>query len=217
MSYPQVYNWPAPDTEAICLLQSDIIDGENFIINGHLLINNIQPGNIIFPGISRTISITSTDDCSNINYTINGTLNGSFVTQTIAGPNNETIESTQLFDTITSISGKGGPFTRLRFQSIGSGTSGNTHWFSHDYNKAYPSLSLQGVITGTMTYTWNATLDNPNNIIPTLFQPISALDGATTNELQSIAGTPLSFSNVSITSGSTGTLFFTVVEGGLTS
>jgi hypothetical protein len=213
MSYPEVFNWPAPDTQAISLTQS-LSGAGNLLINGHLTINAAQPGNAIFPRMSRTVSLTSTNNLSGVNFTITGTYNSQIVSETRAGPNNNTVYTTQLFDSVTSVSANGAAAA----VSIGTGTTGHTRWFNYDYNRHFSTLSIQAVVAGTIDYTFNVTLDDvQTNSSPAVFQPIMALTTATTNQFFSNLGlTAFNYANFTInSSGTDGALVGTIMQTGI--
>lgn len=174
MAKPRLYIWPIPDQNAICSLQS-IIGAGNLLINGTLTINTKFPGEAVFPGITRTISLTSTNNLSGVNFTINGMLNGNQISETLAGPNNNTIETTSIFDSVNSVH-VNGSVTNV---SIGSGTTGRTHWDTYNYNVTYNFVNVQiSQVTGTINWEVNCTFDDvftlPNPSLATIFGPSSA-------------------------------------------
>lgn len=207
-----MYNWPLPDTQAICLTQSRTGSGA-LIVNGFLTINDVQPGNAIFPGITRTVSLKSVNNLSAINVTINGTLNGAPQSETRAGPNNNTVETTKIFDSVTSVTTSG----TVTAMSVGSGTKGRTHWFKFDYNRHISAVAVQAVIAGTIDYTLNLTLDDvQTNASPTVFAPIMAFTGATTNQFASLGITSFNYANLTInSSGTDGALVGTLLQTGI--
>jgi hypothetical protein len=99
--------------------------------------------------------------------------------------------------------------------SIGTGTTGVTHWFNSDQYVNVLGLSCQAIVTGTITYSFLTTLDDPNDVAsPTSFTPIAAMTGATTNQLGSIL-TPTRNSRIAVTaSDGTGALAITFLQQG---
>jgi hypothetical protein len=211
MSYPIVYTWPAPDTQAICLTQTLTTAG-NLSINGNLTVNLIQPGNAIFPGISRVVSITSANNLSGVNFTISGYLNGATVSETRAGPNATTVETAQLFDQVISVSAN----AAASAVSVGSGTTGRTHWFSYDYNRNVSSTTVQVNVTGTIDYTFNITLDDvQTNPTPFLTAPIAGMTNATTDQFATLMSGNCRYANVVINSSTNGSLIATILQTGI--
>ena len=72
-------------------------------LNGNIV--NSSSGTVSFrdKNYYSSISITSVANISNSNFTIVGTSNGALITETIAGPNSNTVLTNTLFDTIISI------------------------------------------------------------------------------------------------------------------
>lgn len=203
---PVVFNWPTADTQAICENQ-DLAGAGNLVLDGSL--SNIATGlppTAVFPGISRSISITSPDDLSLVNFTITGTYNGNTLSEVLGGPNATTVESANIYDSIQSVSTS----AAVTNASVGTGTTGCTHWFFSDYNRAVFDMSIQVIVTNNITYSFTTTSgsvdgfqgDNQNFT----FSPIVAMTNATTDELADYSN-PTSYSNIVITaSNATGSL-----------
>lgn len=156
MAKPVVYNWPAINTTAICSTQS-LASAGSLIINGSLASPlPVGSASVVFTGISRTVSLTSINNLSGVQFTINGFYRGSTQTETRAGPNNNTVYTTNLFDRVTSITTN----NAVTAVSAGSGNSGQTHWFTDNYYATVVGLSVQVVISGTIGYTFLSTLDD---------------------------------------------------------
>lgn len=85
--------WPKGVADSIATLQ-------NANANTALAINAV---NLLSQGYTRTIAIASTDNNSAATFTVNGIQNGLSVSENIAGPNNNTVETTASFDSIISI------------------------------------------------------------------------------------------------------------------
>ena len=94
-----------------------------------------------------------------------------------------TVKTTKLFDSVTSVSVD----AAVAAVSVGSGNTGQTRWFSSNYNGIYPALAIQVVVSGglgTITYSFDTTLsDLETGIIPTIFSPIADMVSATTSRL----------------------------------
>jgi hypothetical protein len=168
MARPRLYIWPIPDAAAICQLQSTSGAG-NLLLNGNITISLDFPGRAVFPGITRTVSLTSANDLSGENFIITGLLNGSIISETIAGPNANTIETTAIFDEVTAVH-VSGAVSAVR---IGTGTTGRTHWYTYNYNVTYNFVNVQiSQLTGTINWTVNATFDDVATISTPFLTPI---------------------------------------------
>jgi hypothetical protein len=210
MASPVVFNWLAPDTQAVCATQT-LAGAGNLTLNGTLSGTGFNPI-VTFEGISRVVSITSTNNLSAVSFTIAGTYRGATVSATRVGPNNTTVQTTQLFDSVTSVSTN----AAAAAVSIGTGTTGRTHWLSADYFQQFPYKTIQTVVAGTINYTFQVTLDDiQTTATPSTFTPIANLTGATTNQFE-IALLPISYSSFLInSSGATGALTATVLQQGV--
>ena len=89
MALPVIFEFPAADTDAICLTQT-VAANTNLVINGPLLdtaktVNGIY--NVTLPGIQRRVSVTSTagDDLSTVLFTVYGfDLQGTSISGSVA-------------------------------------------------------------------------------------------------------------------------------------
>jgi hypothetical protein len=172
MARASVFTWPAPDEDSICLLQQTAGAG-SFVLNGDL-VNFDAPVFALFRGISRVVSITSAGNISGVDFTISGTLNGSSVSETLAGPNATTVETTQLFDTVTSVTVNGAVGTDT---SVGTGTTGATHYFNSNEHASVLGLAIAVNVTNTINYSFQTTLDDvQTNSSPLLFAPITGTE-----------------------------------------
>lgn len=113
------YSFPVGNTTDVCLLQTLAGTG-SLVLNGNLV--NLVNGQLSFieKGYSRQLSLTSANNLSAQQFTINGIQNGVPITENIAGPNANTVYSTEVFDTIISISVNGA----VNGISIGTGWKG---------------------------------------------------------------------------------------------
>lgn len=97
------YVFPAGVVNDVCLLQNTAGAG-NLILNGNLANAATGQVNFISNGYCRSVSISSMNDLSGVDFTINGIQNGVFLSRVVAGPVNETIYFEDPYDIITSIS-----------------------------------------------------------------------------------------------------------------
>lgn len=216
MAIPAIYTWPIQDLQAI-VKNTQLGTGIRiFTFNGNLAGN---PGTAItLNGISRTISLKSASNLSGLNFTISGvTGSGGQVTinETIAGPNNNTVYTTNTFNIITSITVNAdmtGPI------DIGTGLTGYTNWFYYDIHQNYPALGIQTAVTANVTYTFQTTCDDASGLANssiTIQQPITAMTGATTSLYAALVNNPIFFCRMAITSSNTtGVLVATIIQQG---
>lgn len=201
-----VYNWPSPDQFAVCETQTTAAAG-SLSLNGNLVVyppNTSTGGLAEFPGISRTVSITSAANLSGIDFTISGFYRGSAVSEEIAGPNASTVYTTVLFDTVSDVSANAAVASAV---SVGSGTTGATHPWLYNYNVNTSLLTISVEVSGTINYTLRGTMDDLNKTAnPVLFNPIATMVGATTNQIGNPTPVPFQYAFVQINSSTTGSL-----------
>lgn len=166
MPSPNVITWPAASTTAVAASQNTAGAG-NLILNGTLSQNPANPAglslqpSVSFGSVSRTVSYTSSNNLSGVSITTTGTYQGAAQTDVLAaGPNNNTVYTTHLFDTVTSIHVSGA----VTAMSAGSGTTGNTIWVPFDYYRVPCHFSAQVVVGGTINYTFQTTMDDVTTI-----------------------------------------------------
>lgn len=208
---PAVFNWTISNTTAIALTQT-LVGAGNLQLNGSL--SNNVPGNlsIVFPGFARVVTLTSANNLGGVNFTISGTLDGQIVSQTIAGPNNNTVTTAQIFDAVTSITTS----NAAAAVSAGIGATGRTGWFRHDYHSTSGLWSVQVVATATIAYSLNVTLaDVYKTTTPTLFNP-GVLNNQNATATAIGINPAVRFSTISVTaSDAAGSLIATFLQQGL--
>ena len=214
MALPIIFTWPVLDTAGISALQNTA-GAANLLINGTLAVSINGSNEVIFNGIARTVSLTSANNLSARNFTVTGTLDGFVQAETIAGPNANTVETTKLFSSITSVAVNGA----VNQVSVGSGSKGKTNWFNYNYQSIYSNLVVQVErVATTINYTLEVTLDDVQtfsyeNILT--FSPIGALTGATTSQLGNYT-VPTRYANITINSSdATGNLIATFLQQGV--
>lgn len=160
------YTFAAADTAYVCALQTRTGAGA-FLINGTGSDQNF-PNTIMRltgSGFARPISLTSTGNISGVNFTITGTnIRGAVLTETIAGPNNNTVSTTANFYSVNSVTTSGTVSTNT---SLGIFSTGVSQWFCTDYLVS-PMLMGLGVtvVSGTINWTLQQTTYNPQTAEP---------------------------------------------------
>jgi len=175
MSRPTICNWTPVDFEAVCLLQ-DANGGDFVVLNGTFsTFSNI----VVFPSMTRSVIITSANDLTGVTFTINGTSNGQDISENLVGPNNGIATSLNLFSTITSITVDN---DALEF-AIGTGPTGHTGWILYNYNQpSYNQVSIAVKVTGNITYSFQATLDDITTIPAADVYSFDSTGGQLTNQ-----------------------------------
>ena len=178
--------------------------------------------------LARRILLTYGNEASARTLVLTGTSqNGDIITETLAVPSggSGTVVSVLDYLTLTSALPLGSGWTAAA--TLGTVTSGtNTPvassplWRADDWG--FPEITLQAVVTGTVTYTVETSLDDPNVVLPMIsvapasmtWQP-TTLAGNSTNAQEVILGKPLwirlTINSATATSGSA---TLTIVQAG---
>jgi len=206
-----VYTWPAPDADGICLDQTTA-GAANLILNGALAtsVGGFSP-RVILTNIVRTVSLTSGANLSGINFTVTGKLFGTTVTETLAGPNVNTVETTAKFEEITSISSNAAVASNV---SVGTGTTGYIYPFKGNYHATVIGTSVQVNVTNTIDYSFSVTLNEDINTA-LFFTPVAAMTGATTDQL-AFYNAPFNYGRITINSSTNGSLEAIFLQQGIT-
>lgn len=192
--------WLPPDTQAIALTQT-LAGAGSLTLNGTLA----QGGTVDFHGFARVVSLTSANNLSAVNFTVTGSVNGASVSETLAGPNNTTVETANIFDGVTSVTSS----NAANGISIGTGTTGHTGWILTDTYAPFPSVGIQVITTGVITWSFIATLQDVSNKLPnalSIFTPVVGLTNQNASA-QGVYGNPFLYGAVEVTaSGANGAL-----------
>jgi hypothetical protein len=107
-------------------------------------------------GFAKKIGFTSTGDISAVTFTVTGYLqkgNGILVTETLAGPNNNTVETTNYFYSITSVTAGAAVGTNTKAGPV------DEAMVIHPLNWRAGIIALDFIVTGTISYTIQQTFD----------------------------------------------------------
>lgn len=134
----------------------------SLLINGTYsnYLAQVGPYTAKFKDMIRTVSFTSNDDlsASGITLTIIGTYLGNVVQdQTLTAgnlPNNNTVQTTQIFDSVTQVIVSGGTPTNF---NIGMGLYGMLQFFNFDFIQEISAFSVQILVSGTINYSFGLT------------------------------------------------------------
>ena len=203
--------WPTTSTTSICALQNTA-GAASLLLNGSL-VTGYAVSSVVFNSYSRTISFTSTNNLSGSNFTITGTYLGNTQSEVLAGPNNNTVQSTKIYSSITAISVNGA----VTAVSVGTGTTGQTKWLSHSFYASIGQVGIAVTATATINYSYQVTLEDVSKVTsPNIFTPITALTAATTSQFYT-GELVANYSNIIINSSNgSGTLTFDFIQQGLT-
>jgi hypothetical protein len=222
-----VYNWIAATPTAIFNSNNipPVPGQRSFVLNGNLL-NSLAPNSPISLGkIARVVSITSAGNVSAVNFTITGTYNGLPVSQTLAGPNANTVYTTQFFNTVDSVTFNANVTSATNVGTGNAGVApagawGVTNWFTYDFFVPDSALTIQARVNAvTVNYSLEVTLDDVVAIPEaslTLFNPIAGMTNATTNQIGNISF-PIRYARLKFNNAtnSVGSLTATFLQQGL--
>lgn len=103
MSQFYEYNWPTPVVNGISLFQTLNVNIP-LLLNGSYVNKTTRAVNFVGDfGIVPRITLNSAANLSAINFLITGYQNGVFISETLTGPNANTVTSVNCFDTVTQI------------------------------------------------------------------------------------------------------------------
>ena len=202
----------AASANAICLSQTPAGAGA-LTLNGALV-----TGGVAILDTARRVLITCAANETGDTFTITGTgVTGQTQSETIAGPNATTAQSVLDYKTVTSIT-----ISAAAAGAITIGTSGvaSSQWVRLD-GWALPQTSIQCTASGTVNYTVQQTLDDPDsptNPVPAALttwvnHPDINLVSATTTVQGNYGYVPM-FARVTLNSG-TGTVTATFLQSGV--
>lgn len=215
MTIPAVFNFPAASTTAVCIAQVRTGSG-SLVINGTLANVSDPPGNApfiaIFPGIQRTVTLTSGGNVSGVTFTITGVdTRNVVVTESLAGPSGNTVMTTAEFHKVTSVTVNGTVGTAT---SIGTGATGSTRWFTGDIWTNPFQMTLQVEIAATASVTVQTTADDVNTDASPVTFDHPVLAAITSSNLSNWAFSSRFTRAVMNSSSGSGAFVFTIIQSG---
>lgn len=220
MSYIATINYPAASTTAVATAQV-FTAGQPLIFVAQ--VNNLNSYN--FDSFQRQITLTSASNISNVNFAITGIdIYGNPASETLAGPNANTVTSVNYYLSISSIVPSANATNPVFTVSVGMGNAGQSCWIQLDVYRKYFQSSIQVAVTGTVDYSVVQTLDllrTYNNFTgqyvvntsPTSFPLDAALTGASTKQLYYLQS-PANAVQITLDNTSTGSITFTLIQQG---
>lgn len=110
----------------------------------------------------RRIAIDSDGDDTTITFTVTGTDgNGFLQSEVITGGNADDVSSVLSYKTVTSIVTSGAVATTV---TVGTADTATSPWVRFDDYAANAQLAVQAVVDGTVNYSVEFTMDDPNSI-----------------------------------------------------
>lgn len=193
----------------ICLSQTGVT---TFTLNGSLVSNGVA-----ILDTARRVAITSDSVDNDKYFTITGTsASGNIQSETLLGPDTAAVYTALDFKTVTSVVSSAAVTGNV---TVGTNGVASSPWVMFD-PYSFPQVALQCDVTGSVNYTVQQTLDDPNSrtdlVSPSavvwINNPTAALVGASTNQQGSYAIGPL-YAKVTINSG-TGSVRSTFIQFG---
>lgn len=194
---------------AICLSQTPGAAGA-LTLNGASV-----TGGVAVLDVARRVLITCAGNESSKTFTITGTsYNGQVQSEVITGPSGSTAQSVLDYKTVTSITISAAAAGAL---TVGTNTVASSRWVRLD-NWAFPQVGIQCTAAGTVNFTVQQTMDNPNDLTsPVAASAVTWVNHPDTNLVAATAtvqgnyGYAPIFTRVTLNSG-TGAVSMTVVQ-----
>lgn len=193
----------------ICLSQTGVT---TFTLNGSLVSNGVA-----ILDTARRVAITSDSVDNDKYFTITGTsASGNIQSETLLGPDTAAVYTALDFKTVTSVVSSAAVTGNV---TVGTNGVASSPWVMFD-PYSFPQVALQCDVTGSVNYTVQQTLDDPNSrtdpVSPSavvwINNPTAGLVGASTNQQGSYAIGPL-YAKVTLNSG-TGSVRSTFIQFG---
>lgn len=126
-----------------------------FTLNGALV-----SGGVAYLGAMRRVLFTTVADETGVTFTVTGTNRaGDVISETLAGVNNTTTYTVLDYFTVTSVTVSGSLAGNV---TIGTNGIGGSPWVMLD-TWALPAVAVQIDVSGTVNYTLQQSLDDPND------------------------------------------------------
>jgi hypothetical protein len=220
MSILTVVNYPAASTTAVALAQT-FTAAQSLLLVAQ--VNNLN--SYTFDSVQRQLTLTSASNVSNVNFVITGIdIYGNPASETLAGPNANTVTSTNYYFSISSIVPSANATNPAFTVSVGMSNAGQSCWIQLDTERKYFQASIQVAVTGTVDYSVVQTLDALRtynnftgqyvvNTSPTTFPLDAALTGASTKQIYYLPS-PTNALQFTLDNTSSGSITFTLVQQG---
>jgi hypothetical protein len=158
----------------------------NVVLNGSL-----ASGGVAALDNPRRVLITNAGNDAAVTFTVYGTtFNGAVVSEVLQGTNGSTVASTVDFKTVTRIATSGS--TSASGITVGTNTVAGSRWLRLD-SWADAQTAIQCNATGTVNYTLQVTMDDPNDPVSPV--AINAVTWLNTNDSDAITAIGDIFTN----------------------
>jgi hypothetical protein len=137
-------------------LSQTVTGAANVTLNGALVTNGVA-----VLDKPRQVLITNVGNDSGITFTVVGTDRyGASLSQTVTGTSGSTVATTVDYATVTRITTSGS--TSISGITVGTNGVAGSEWVRFD-EYAPSNISIQCTVSGTVNYTVQSTLDDPNS------------------------------------------------------
>ena len=175
-------NMDLADVDDDGVFQNQTLGGAgSFTLNGV----GVTSGQWVTPDLfAKQIGFASTGNISGVNFTVSGYQDKNktiAISETIAGPNNNTVETTNYFYSIQSISASGAVGTNTKAGAVDEAISQiiPTKRSYSDRNERQVGLTF--IVTGTIDYTVQQTNDDIQSLTDRVFNWLDHDDSALVN------------------------------------
>lgn len=158
----------------------------NFTLNGA----GVSSGEWVTPDLfAKQIGFASTGNISAVTFTVSGYLDKNktiLISEALAGPNNNTVETTNYFYSIQSIAASGAVGTNTKAGPVDEAVSQIIPIARTNSDRNERQVGLTFIVTGTIDYTVQQTNDDVQSLTDRTFDWLdsddSAVIGATTSK-----------------------------------
>ena len=153
-------------------------------------------GSLVSGGVAtldkpRHVLITNVGNDSGITFTVYGTwFNGQTISETVQGTNGSTVATTLDFATVTRVAASGA--TSVSGVTVGTNGAAGSSWVRLD-SWADAQTAIQCNATGTVNYTVQVTMDDPNSFINPV--AIGSVTWLNTNDTDAVTAIGSIFTN----------------------
>lgn len=163
-------NMDLADVDDDGVFQNQTLGGAgSFTLNGA----GVTSGQWVTPDLfAKQIGFASTGNISGVNFTISGYEDRNktiLISETIAGPNNNTVETTNYFYSIQSISASGAVGTNTKAGPVDEAISQIIPIKRSYSDKSERQVGLTFIVTGTINYTVQQTNDDVQSLTDRTF------------------------------------------------
>ena len=150
----------------------------NFTLNGA----GVSSGEWVTPDLfAKQIGFASTGNISAVTFTVSGYLDKNktiLISEALAGPNNNTVETTNYFYSIQSIAASGAVGTNTKAGPVDEAVSQIIPIARTNSDRNERQVGLTFIVTGTINYTVQQTNDNVQSLTDRTFNWLDSDDSA---------------------------------------